>query len=194
MNTPADTPSGKLQDTFEEHGDRVNDITYRHPHESEILPQIQAVLEQTATGKRLLQTAETYKIPVRLIKGDTMHGFSPEGRAAYVSLPVDRKTMTPRLVLELSAALRGAEQEIMGYKQPLSADIDPLEYAALHHAKNLDLVVNMCRVAHEYFQKTEDSTYINLLEEMGHGGLYDAYVRDFASDDLVDVYYEQGES
>jgi hypothetical protein len=187
MTSNIDSKSS-LHDKFEEMGEKVNDINYRHPHEGELLKKLEEVLNGTNTGKRLVESIKNFEIPIRLIKGQDLYGFSIEGKAVYVSLPHNKTETSPRLVLELVAALRSAEQDLMGYGDP-SDDIEPLEYAAMHHAKNLDLVVHMCRVAYEEKNKTNNNDYIDALEEMGHGGLYDAYSRDFAPNDLVDVYY-----
>jgi hypothetical protein len=182
--------SGKLQETFETHGERVNDISYRHPNEQSILPELEKTLLGSQTGKRLLETVKGRKIPVRLIKGSNIYGFSPEGKAAYVGVPVEKNLADGRMILELAAALRSAEQEILGFANPESS-ADPLEFAAMHHAKNLDLVIHMCKVAYEVDKSNDNNNLQETLEEMGHGGLYDAYVRDFAPDELVDIYYDQ---
>ena len=68
---------------------------------------------------------------------------------------------------------------------------DPLEFAAMSHAKNLDIIVHMCKTAHELSGGDEESEYIQTIELMGHGGLYDAYVRDFSAGSMVQSYYGQ---
>lgn len=185
MTTQKNTP---LQELFREHGEKLTDIEYRHPHEDEIRGSLRSVLQKSKTGNHLLQMADKFNIPCHVIKGTETHGFAPEGKMVFLSCPVTQKDAGPALVMEAIAAFRDIEQDMLGYKRQ---DIkkDPLEFAAMSHAKNLDIIIHMCKVAHELGGGDEDSPYVQQLEMMGHGGLYDAYARDFASSDMVGTYY-----
>lgn len=177
-----------LQELFKEHGEKLTDIEYRHPHEEAIKKSLHEKLEKSKTGHHLLQVTEKFNIPFHIIKGTETHGFAPDGKEVFLSLPAEKTEADPALIMETVAAIRDIEQSMLGYKRQ---DIknDPLEFAAMSHAKNLDIIIHMCKVAHELGGGDENSPYVQQLEMMGHGGLYDAYARDFASGDMVSSYY-----
>jgi len=183
--------SGNLQDTFEENSERYTDIEYRHPQAEHIEKEIRSLLSEIETGKHLLQHAKNHNLEIYLIRHKEIRGHSPEGKIICLSIPEEKSEIEPRMVLELVAGLREAEQTHLGYTSP-RAGMDPLEFAALSHAKNLDIVVHMCRVAFELHKHLNTQDYVDVLEKLGHGGIYDAYVRDFSSDKIVDTYYAQG--
>lgn len=180
----------KLQEMFKEYGEKLTDIEYRHPDEDTIIESLHSVLSKSKTGTHLLGVVAKYNIPFHVISSSEINGFAPEGKAVFLSFPPTEKQANPALIFEAVAAIRDIEQDMLGYKrQP--AEKDPLEFAAMSHAKNLDIILHMCKVAHELGDGAEDTPYTQQLEMMGHGGLYDAYVRDFASKDMVGAYYGQ---
>jgi hypothetical protein len=179
----------KLNENFSEHVDQLTDIEYRHPEAEIILEKLHEIFAQSPTAEHLHHVIEQYNIPFYIIQNKDIQGFTPDKKTIFVSLPSIQDKPVARFVLESVAAMREIEQEIIGYKRP-PVDADPLEFAAISHAKNLDIIYHMCKTAHELSGGSENSQYIQSLEEMGHGGLYDAYIRDFAADDMVDVYYK----
>ena len=167
----------KLNENFSEHVDQLTDIEYRHPEAEIILEKLHEIFAQSPTAEHLHHVIEQYNIPFYIIQNKDIQGFTPDKKTIFVSLPSIQDKPVARFVLESVAAMREIEA-------------DPLEFAAISHAKNLDIIYHMCKTAHELSGGNENSQYIHSLEEMGHGGLYDAYIRDFAADDMVDVYYK----
>jgi len=189
--TGKDQSPEKKQDMFRGSNEQFMDIEYRHPREEQLLTDLKTVLAGTKTGKNLLEHAQKKNLDIYLIKHKEIRGSAPEGKIIYLFAPAEKQEIEPRMVLELAAGLREAEQTHKDYDAP-GPGMDSLEFAVLSHAKNLDIVVHMCRVAFELHQNLNTQDYVDVLEEMGHGGIYDAYVRDFSSEKIVDTYYAQG--
>jgi hypothetical protein len=180
--------NNKLNESFGEHVEKLTEIEYRHPEAELILEKLNEIFSKSPTAEHLHHVIEQYNIPFYVIQNKEIQGFTPDKKTLFVSLPSIQDNPVPKFVLEAVGAMREIEQEIIGYKRP-PIDADPLEFAAMSHAKNLDIIYHMCKTAHELSDGNENSQYIQCLEEMGHGGLYDAYIRDFAADEMVDVYY-----
>lgn len=177
-----------LQDSFKNNVDKLTDIEYRHPAEQELLVSLRLILKKSATAEHLLHMAEQYKVPFHVIKHKDIQGFTPDKKTVILSAPEGTKAASPAFVLEAVAALREIEQEIIGYKRP-PPHADPLEFAAMSHAKNLDIIVHMCKTVHELSADNDASEYIATLKKMGHEGLYEAYIHDFSPEKMADRYY-----
>jgi hypothetical protein len=184
-----DTRAESLKKIYGENCEKYTDIEYRHPESEKLLIGIKAILSECETGRHLLAVSNKLNLSMYLIKHDKIKGNALDGKLIILSAPETKTSIEPMMVMELAAALREAEQEAIGYCHP-GENADPLEFAAMSHAKNLDIIVHMCRIALELSQNSNEKKYIEALEEEGLGGIYDAYVRDFSSDDIVEKYYE----
>lgn len=185
-----DTRAESLKAIYGDNCERYTDIDYRHPVEKRLLIELKAILSECDTGKHLIEVSNELKLNIYLIKHNRVRGNALGGKILMLSLPENKTKVEPIMVLELAAALREAEQTHLGFEVP-GKDTTPLEFAAMNHAKNLDVVVHMCKVAAELSQSPNKTGYADALEEQGLGGIYDAYVRDFSSDEIVDTYYTQ---
>lgn len=180
-------PSGNIQGTFDQKTGASGSVSYAHPHEKEILKKARMVLKQSATGARLLEVIESRKIPVHVIKNRNAHGMSPDKSTVYVGLPPSQEEPDAHMILELGGGLRSMEQEIMGFTVP-DEEKDPLGAATMKHAKFLDIVVHMCKIGHELTESSSIADYINAIEALGHGEIYQAHLEQSGDREMVEAY------
>ncbi len=168
-------------------------LVFDHPNEKPLREAILAELGKVTTGARMVETALDYAVEVRILKGTPIgQGFTTEGKTLYVTIPTRRVNPKPVDVLQAVGGLREVEQAIMGYVIP-SLDSDPLDRAAMVHAKYLDTVVYMCRIASEMVEKFNNEQYIDAIEELGHSDIYKAYLAEQRGTALVDAYFQEAE-
>lgn len=168
-------------------------LVFEHPNEKSLKEAILAELARVPTGARLAGTAAEYQVDIRILKGTPIgQGFTTEQKILYVTIPTRRVNPKPVDVLQTVGGLREVEQTIMGYVIP-SLDGDPLDRAAMVHAKYLDTVVYMCKIASEMVEKIKNEQYIDAIEELGQGDIYRAYKAEQKGTALVDAYFEGAE-
>lgn len=164
-------------------------IGYGHPYSETILESAMAVISQAPTGQLLMKACRKGNIPIHVIKGNGIAGFSPQARVVYLQVAGKKETAEAVDILMLIKALREADQELMGLTTP-----DPLKdlmkYATVMHTKNLDAIIHTCKVVKEL---TNSSVYKDLLDGMGklgYGKVYSAYLKDASKEELFDAYAE----
>jgi hypothetical protein len=164
-------------------------IAYGHPNADSIRESALAVISQAATGKLLIKACHKGNIPLHVIKGNGIAGFSPQARVVYLQVAGKKETAEAVDILMLIKAMREADQELIGLTLP-----DPLKdlmkYATVMHTKNLDAIVYTCKVVKEL---TNSSVYKDLLDglaKLGYGKVYSAYLKDASEEELFDAYAE----
>ena len=187
--------SGKkpgLQNAFgEQRGDSARvGLSYDHPNETALKEALIQTLAESPTGNRLLTMGRDYKVNIRVVKGTGPQGYTTEGKALFLAAPPARKKPKPVDVLNLGAALREIEHEIMGFAVPAPGQADPLEIASLVHAKFLDMIVHMCKISREMVEKKADKAYTDAIEDLGHGDIYRTFLAEMGDEGLVDAYLQ----
>lgn len=168
-------------------------LVFEHPNEKLLREAILAELVKVPTGARMAETATDYAVDIRFLKGTPIgQGFTTEGKTLYITVPTRRVNPKPVDVLQAVGGLREVEQTIMGYVIP-PLDGDPIDRAAMVHAKYLDTVVHMCKIASEMVEKLKNEQYIEAIEELGHGDIYKAYLAEQRGTALVNAYFEGAE-
>lgn len=165
-------------------------LSYDHPNEGGLVEALTATLAESPTGNRLLTMGHDYKVNIRVVKGAGPKGYTTEGKALYLAIPPARKKPRPVDVLNLGAALREIEHEIMGFAVPSPGQADPLEIASLVHAKFLDIIVHMCKISREMVEKKADKAYVDAIEDLGHGDIYRMFLAETGEEGLVEAYLE----
>lgn len=165
-------------------------LVYDHPNEAALAEALKAALAESPIGNRLLTMGNDYKVKIRVVKGAGPQGYTTEGKALYLAVPPARKKPKPVDVLNLGAALREIEHEIMGFAVPAPGEADPIEIASLVHAKFLDIIVHMCKIGREMVEKRADKAYIDAIEDLGHGDIYRAFLAETGEEGLAEVYLQ----
>ncbi len=161
-----------------------------HPHGADLLAEIKEILRECESGKRLVEMASYQNIEISVISGRQGQKNTVSAHAVYLAIPARMKKPQPSHVLETAGAIREAEQELLGYKMP-PKDADPVDIAAVVHAKYLDIIVNMCIIASELDEKSGEGVYAQALETLGHGDIYETFLASRGNeDDLLDTYFE----
>lgn len=164
-------------------------IGYGHPHAAQILESAQEVISKTQTGQMLMRACKKGGIPVHIIKGTGIAGFSPQARVVYMQLPGKRETATPSDILLLIKAMREADQELIGLTAPDPMK-DIMRYATVMHTKNMDAIVHVCKVVKELTNTPVFKDLLDGLNELGYGKVYKAYIADASDEELFDAYAE----
>lgn len=160
-----------------------------HPNEEHMLTKAIEILQKSDTGAHLLGVLHEKKIGVRVIKNRNAHGYTPNLQIIYLGAPPDRDEPDAFTVLELGAAIREIEQELVGFTIPDEKE-DPLMAASVRHAKYLDIIVYMCRISIELGEKLGTSDYVDTIDKLGHGDILKAYLARAGNEELARAYTE----
>ncbi|PZQ46562.1 MAG: hypothetical protein DI551_04975 [Micavibrio aeruginosavorus] len=164
-------------------------IGYGHPYADSILDSAMAVISTVPTGQLLIKACRKGGIPIHIIKGTGIAGFSPQARVVYLQVPGKKETADPVDILMLVKAMREADQELIGLTTP-----DPLKdlmrYATVMHTKNLDAIIYTCKVVKELTKTSEYPELLDGLTKLGYGKVYSAYLKDASEEELFDAYAE----
>ena len=164
-------------------------IGYGHPNADAIRESALAVISQTPTGQLLIKACRKGSIPIHIIKGTGQAGFSPQARVVYLQVSGKKEKADVVDILKLVKAMREADQELIGMTAP-----DPLKdimrYATVMHAKNLDSIVNTCKVVKELTNSSLFQELLDGLTKLGYGKVYSAYLKDASKEELFDAYAE----
>ncbi|AGH97874.1 hypothetical protein [Micavibrio aeruginosavorus] len=189
MASTSDSPFGKLQGAFGTGQAQSTEIDYSHPQADKLRHAAETTLERSAAGLKLVRWAYQNNIQIKVLRHKSGQAFSPENRAVYLGISSDINTISPAHVLELGGALRQAQQQMTGHGTP-TADMDPVAFEAQYHAKMLDIIVTMCKIAQELEAVGNGSEFIDSLKSFGHGDIYEAYISNGPGDHLTDVYFD----
>lgn len=162
-------------------------IGYGHPYSDTIRESAMAVISQAPTGKLLMKACHKGNIPIHIIKGNGVAGFSPQARVVYLQMAGKKEYADSVDILMLIKAMREADQELIGLTTPDPMK-DLMKYATVMHTKNLDAIIYTCKVVKEL---TSSSVYKDLLDglaKLGYGKVYSAYLKDASEEELFDAY------
>ncbi len=184
--------SSVLQSVFGRGAMGVGETSYFHPLELELLTKTMEIMQKTQIGRHLLGVVDAKKVGIRVIKNRNAHGYSPDLKKIFLGLPPEMTEPDAHTVLELTAAIREVEQEIVGFRVP-DEKSDPLGAAAAKHAKYLDIIVHMCKMAHELTEIDGSTEYVAAIERLGHGDILKAHLAEVSNDEIYNVYKDVNE-
>lgn len=176
-----------LSGAFGDKGTKVNAIAYGHPHTEEIIESARAVIRESQTGVVLLRVMDHFRIPVQIIKGNGESGFNPELKVIFLQVPGNIKKATTAVIFNIIKALREADQEYAGFKAPDPLK-DVIEYAGFMHARNLDSITHICKVAKELTETSHIPDLLDTLAKLGLDSVYKAYLKGASREELYDEY------
>lgn len=159
-----------------------------HPFGSKILEQSRNLLKKSRTGTHLVNISDSYGFKPDVTPSPEQNGFLYLDGSMNIPVPVAQNTSDPRQALELAARLRDAEQGILGYKRDRD-DLPPEELEAQNHAKNLDIIVDLCRISVEL--ENEAPEVKNELFKMGYRHIFEAFKEKSGSNDALLNAYEK---
>lgn len=178
----------KLGSAFGDKGSKPSHVDYSHPMADDFLAEIKRQMKKIRTGFGLLAVPDAYGYKIRILKGKADPGVSSEHKIIYIHVPIKQNEVLPKQILDLTKAIRLAEQDVMGFTLP-DPSKDIFEYASVVHAKNLDSIVYMCRLVKDLEKTDLYSIYIDTLEKMGHIQVYKAYSSNGDKENLNDAYH-----
>lgn len=177
-----------LQGAFGDMGSKQSHVDYSHPMADELLTGIKNQMNKIKTGYGLLGVPEAYGYNIRVLKGKADPGVSSEHKIIYIHIPAKQTEVLPKQILDLTKAIRLAEQDVMGFTTP-DPSKDIFEHASVVHAKNLDSIVCMCRLIKDLENTDLYPIFIDTLEKMGHIAIYKEFMSGSDAEKLSDTYH-----
>lgn len=167
-----------LKNMLKGSGSEAKPGKHTHPEESLSLETALEFLKQSETGKKLAKLVENPGLKLHLIKSPQETSYLPETKEVFIGIPVNSDVSIARITLLLAAALREAEQELMGIKHP-SPDAPAEEHFGVGMAKFSDKITVMCAVAYELNKLEGFMSYhfIDEIKKMGHSEVIEIFTR-----------------
>lgn len=182
-----DEDKNKLKGAFGEKGTQANAISYGHPYADTIVEQAREILLESAEGKNLVKVLDSRKVPVHVLKGKDVGGFSPEMMTIFIQTPSNLSSPNALFIVDLIKGLREAAQEIGGFKAPDPMK-DVIAYAEFIHSRNMDSLVTVCKVTKELTNSAIYSDLLDTLTDLGLNGVYKVYIGGGSDEDLFMEY------
>lgn len=196
MNDTTNTvgSSGKsAKSAFGDRGTNVNSMSYGHPHGEAIIEGAKQVIRESNSGRRLLVMLDKNLVPVHIMKGNGSNGFSPDMGTIILQIPSGIKEVKGDHVIHLIKALHEAAQERAGFTAP-SPHEDIMAYASFIHGRNLDSIVEVCKIVKELTDSSFYSVLLDSLKKIGLYNVYNAYLDGKNRDELYTEYAEAYET
>jgi len=188
-NNTESTPN-KLQGAFGDRGTNVNSgMVYGHPHGESIINDAKAIIRESKTGRLLLVMLDKNLVPVHIMKGNGSNGFSPDMGTIILQIPSSVSKVKGEHVIQLIKAMHEAAQERAGFKAPKPHD-DIMAYASFIHGRNLDSIVEVCKIVKELTNSSFYSVLLDSLKKIGLYNVYNAYLDGKDRDSLYTEYAE----
>lgn len=182
-----DEDKNKLKGAFGEKGTQANAISYGHPYADTLVEQARVILLESAEGKNLVKVLDSRKVPVHVLKGKDVGGFSPEMMTIFIQTPSNLSSPNALFIVDLIKGLREAAQEIGGFKAPDPMK-DVIAYAEFIHSRNMDSLVTVCKVTKELTNSAIYTDLLDTLTDLGLNGVYKAYIGGGSDEDLFMEY------
>lgn len=181
-----------LKGIFTQEGDHGL-YTYKHKHEKELLESAKTELAKCPTGEYQVKVLDVQDITIHIIKSEEQEHYVPDAKNVYITAPAAMTSPNAEFILDLSMAIRESEQLLLGFTLP-DRESDPQRHADMYHSRQLDLIVNMFKVAEE-MQKTNNSrVFLDKIKNYGYGNLYKTYVEGVPQSELIAEYVNQATS
>jgi hypothetical protein len=161
-------------------------IPYRHPFEGQIIEQSKALLAETAHGRTLLAITDETDVDIRVLGSPNYQGFITNDGIIYLTMPAAEQSGKILQALILAACLRDVEQIRGGYPHPNPTG-DETVFALANYGKNLDMIVEMCKIVEE-LEKQGRPEALGALRDLGHESVYGGYKNRLEDNALMEVY------
>lgn len=164
------------------------EIRYRHPHEADILEETRELLRQTPTGEKLLGFAAGRSTETRVLCSPNYQGFITGSGLVYITMPAAENSAGYLQALTLAYGLRDVQQIAQGFVRRRRAE-DRTAFIQSNYLKNLDIIVEMCKIVSEFGEKGMPEALTD-LEGMALGSVYRAYKQGAEGLVLMQVYLD----
>ena len=156
-----------------------------HDNEVAILREATQVLNQSETGRELLDFARQNGIAVHVIRNKEKFGLLHGDSTVYISCPAGQDLKPTHAAIQLAGALRQAQQETEeGLKRPKSVNIPHDQLVRTYVEKDKDVIWYQSAVVHELAKINGLSQIVDDFTSMGYLSLYEAFQEDIKSQGL----------
>ncbi len=153
----------------------VHAPNYTHPLEEAMIAECTRLLAGIPDGKRLVDYAQTHKIPVKAVKGRIPNYYIPDDKTVILVCPANPKMVDRyEMACNLGLGIREIELYNQGLEMPPSNAPEHVRYGAALD-KSLDMVVFMIRLSTQIEDVYKTKTLVDLIGKMGHDELYKGY-------------------
>ncbi|MES2729463.1 MAG: hypothetical protein V4621_05095 [Pseudomonadota bacterium] len=193
FETQKNAPGTDLAHTFAPATDATGAAvgTYAHPHSDTILTAVTDILQQTESGRYMLQVMHHYKISARVIKGRDVTYQNPDEFSVVLVAPEKFQAQIELLAMYLYCGIRDVEQSYCGFRRPDAATMNAVEFSNLIFSKGFDIVIHSFRIADELYARYGHQKVLDKINELGHNDLYKAYKSGADLSSLQNLYLEK---
>lgn len=174
-----------LMDNAREH----NPLDYDHVHEKELLHQNLSILCESAEGKRLWETVESYGGEIKVVSGVGGAAYTVHGTQAFIVVPENLETASPYQVIALAGTLREMELYLMEEERPDPHD-ELHEVLERNIALNLDILRKICIIVDELGAAGHDEI-LRKFRKSGFEEFYSGYKNNAPDEDLARILARQ---
>lgn len=166
----------------------IKDIPYRHPDEVKIIEQAHNLLTSSQRGADLFKTVSEQPFELRVLSSPNYQGFTTNNRIIYIVMPGAQTTADYMQALVMAGCLRDVEQmtEKLFHPHP---GVDEDVYALMNYGKNLDIIVEMCKIVEEFESKNVFEP-LHELRKMGLEPMYSGYKNKMNEQALMATYMD----
>ena len=139
-------------------------------------------------GEELLKIADEAGAKLQVLSSPNYQGFTTNNLTAYIVMPAAQTTADYLQAIVLSGCLRDAEQIKDGLpRQHPSTDEDL--YALSNYGKNLDIIMETCKMVKEFEDKNIPEA-LNELRKMGLESMYSGLINKLDDRALMVTYMD----
>lgn len=161
-------------------------IPLKHPKDDEILRQARDLLVKTKSGQRLIGMADKVGVEIRVCGSPNYQAVATNKPLLYLFLPAAQYNADYHQALQLAGVLRDAEQILGGFPRP-SNDEDPAVFFAISYDKNLNLLMEICKIVGE-FEALNMSEATNAMRRLGIEDIYSGYKNNASPEQMLQIY------
>ena len=164
----------------------VESIPIAHPKADDILRQMRDLLVKVPTGERLLKIADEKDVEIHVIGSPNYQAIATNKPTIYLFMPEAQFNADMHQALQLGGALRDMEQILGGYPRP-SKDEDPQIFFAINYDKNLNLLMEICKIVEE-FEEINIPEAVAAMRRIGIEDIYGGYKNNAEPDETHQIY------
>lgn len=164
---------------------------YRHPLENQIKEQIEGLASITETGMAALQKMHSLQVDLRILTSPAYQTFCTDSKTAYITMPATEQNAKYTQVLDFVSVIKDIElsleeQRYRPSPYQTSAALQT-EATGLHLAKNLESILEMCKIVKELEeQNIPEALYA--LKNSGLYGIYQGFEKNHSKNVLLGIY------
>lgn len=164
----------------------VEKVQLEHPKSKTILDQAKNLLVKSKGAKRLLDIADEKDVEIRVLSSPNYQAVTTNKPLIYLFMPAAQFTADYHQALQIVGAMRDMEQILGGFPRP-STEEPPEVFFAISYDKNLNLLMEICKIVDEY-EALNIPEALSALRRIGIEDIYSGYKNNANPTEMLDIY------